>query len=112
MTDQITLEEALELVEFELSIQGEWRVKHVKSSVWGNVYGDVTNVHGDVLIDVWGNVWGNVGGNLGGECFGTISGHEWKFVETPREKLKRLIDEGANKEELLAVVHQLEDSDD
>lgn len=86
MTDQITLEEALKLVEFEfILIQGAWRVKHVKCDVWGAV---------------WGTVWG------------TISGRKWQFIETPREKLKRLIDEGANKEELLAVVHQLEDSDD
>ena len=42
MTDQITLEEALKLVDFEF-IEGAWRVKTVKcdvlDGVWGTVYG-------------------------------------------------------------------------
>ena len=32
MTNKITLEEALKLVEFEF-IEGEWRVRHVKTNV-------------------------------------------------------------------------------
>jgi len=37
-----------------------------------------------------GNVWGNV--------WGTIKKRKWQFVENPKEKLKRLIDEGATTE--------------
>ena len=86
MTDQITIEQALELVEFELRPDG-WRVKNVEGSVYG-----------DVLC----NVWGNVGG--------TINGRQWKFAETPKEELKRLVKEGADKETLLATIDRLENS--
>jgi len=86
LTDQITLEKALELVDFEF-IEGAWRVKHVRCDVWG-----------DVKWDVFGNV------------HGTINGRKWQFVETPREKLKRLIDEGADKDQLIEVINQLENS--
>jgi len=79
--NQIPLEEALKLVDFEF-IEGAWRVKHVKCNVWGDVRWDV---------------------------FGTINGREWQFAETPREKLERLIKEGALKWQLLEAVHQLED---
>ena len=112
MAEKITLEEALNLVEFEFT-EGEWRVKCVKSSVWGDVlgdvwinvrgrvFGDVRSVEGDVLEHVRGNVWSNVGG--------TINGRTWKFVETPREKLKRLVEEGAHKSQLLEAIYQLEE---
>ena len=79
---QITLEEALKLVDFEF-VDGAWRVKHVKRTVWGDVKGDV---------------------------YGTIDGRPWEFLETPREKLKRLIDEGALKYQLLEAIYQLEDN--
>ena len=104
MTDQpqITIKEALNLVEFEF-IEGVWRVKHVTCTVWGDVYG---NVKGNVLC----NVLGNVGGYVGGDVGGTINGREWEFVETPKEKLKRLIEEGADKEQLLEAFNQLEES--
>lgn len=98
MTNQITLEKALELVEFELGPKG-WRVKNVKGHVWGDVW---YNVWGDVGGDVRHNVWGNVGG--------TIKGRRWKFIETPKEKLKRLIEEGADKAQLLEAFNQLEDN--
>ena len=91
MADQITLEEALELVEFEFLSDG-WRVKNVKGSLYGNVQGNV-----------WGDVWCNVRG--------TISGRKWQFVQTPKERLKRLIDEGADYTQLLEALNQLEDSD-
>jgi hypothetical protein len=115
LADQITLEKALELVEFELRTEG-WQVKHVKGNVCGNVQGDVW---GDVRRDVCGDVVGNVGGNVcrnvyhnvWGNVGGTISGRQWKFIETPKEKLKRLIEEGADKDQLLAALDQLEDSD-
>jgi len=82
---QITLEEALELFDFEYIDEGEWRVKQVKP-----------NVRGDGQINVWG----------------TINGRKWEFVETPREKLKRLIEEGADKDQLLEAFNQLEEFDD
>jgi len=88
LTDQITLEEALELVDFEPCPEG-WRVKNVNGSVYG-----------DVLC----NVWGDVGG--------TINGRRWKFIEPLKEELKRLIQEGADKDEILEALNQLEDSDD
>ena len=94
MADQITLERALELVEFELLPEG-WRVKHVKSDVWGNVCGHVR-------LNVYGNVYGNVSG--------TIKNRRWKLIETPKEELKRLVKEGAGKDELLAVIDRLENS--
>ena len=92
MADQITIEEALELVEFEFLPEG-WRVKNVKGSLYGDVRGNV-----------YGDVWCNVRG--------TINGRKWQFVETPKEKLRRLIDEDADKDTLLAALDQLEDSDD
>ena len=77
MTDQITLEEALKLVQFRQVPNGSWYVENVK----GNVYG-------------------------------TINGREWQFVENPRKKLKRLIEEGADKVQLLEAFNQLEESND
>lgn len=99
MTNQITLEEALKLVQFKQDPLGTWCVENVK----GDVFGNVGNVFGNV-----GNVKGNVGGNVGG----TIAGRKWQFIETPKEKLKRLIDEGADKDQLLEAFNQLEESDD
>jgi len=104
MTNEITLEEALKLVEFEF-IEGEWRVRHVKTnvygSVWCNVIGDVDGSVGSVIGDVLNNVYGNVGG--------TISGRKWQFVETPKEKLGRLIKKTGN-EDLIEAFNQLEDN--
>ena len=79
---QITLEEALKLVDFEF-VDGAWRVKHVKRTVWGDVKGNV---------------------------YGTIDGRPWEFFDTPRQKLRRLIGEGADKAQLLEAVNQLEDN--
>ena len=74
MDNQITLKEALALVEFEICQEG-WRVKHVKGDVCGNVQGDVCgNVQGDVWLDVGG----------------TIRGRQWKFSETPKKEPKHL----------------------
>ena len=94
MTDQITLEEALELVIFRRNDDATWCVEHVRGTVWGNV---------------WGSVKGYVKGSVG-RVYGTISGREWQFVETPKEKLKRLIEEGADKAQLLEVINQLENN--
>jgi len=68
LTNQITLEKALELVEFELCPEG-WRVKSIKGGVYGSVWGDI-----------WGNVWS------------TIKGRRWKFFETPKEGDNQLDD--------------------
>ena len=59
MTKRISLEEALELFDFEY-IEGEWRVKQVKP-----------NVRGDGQINVWG----------------TINGRKWEFIEKPERLL-------------------------
>ena len=94
----------------------------VKTTVWG----DVLNVKGDVLRDVGGNVGGNVYGDVDGtvmsdvigdvkghvfgKVFGTIAGRNWTWVETPKDKLKRLVEEGADKELILETLNQLEES--
>ena len=88
MANQITIEQALELVEFEHGLAG-WQIK----TVYDDVYGDV---HGDVKGQVWG----------------TIKGRQWQFVDTLKEELKHLIKQGADKDELLAAIDRLEDSDD
>lgn len=94
MTDQITLEEALNLVSFIKCKDGKWYV----FTVWG-----------DVKNNVCGSVLGDVGGNVGGQVWGRISGKEWTFVETPREKLARLIREKGD-QELIKAFNQLKDS--
>ena len=75
MTDQkrITLEEALFLVDFEF-IEEAWRVKNIR----GNLS----------LSACFRDAFGVVRG--------TIDGRQWQFVETPRERLERLIKEGSN----------------
>jgi len=45
-----------------------------------------------------------------GHVYGTINGCRYQYVETPREKLKRLIEEGAHKSQLLEALNQLEDN--
>jgi hypothetical protein len=112
MIDQITIEEALELVDFELYPEG-WRVKNVKGNVRGDVGGDIW---GAVLRDVCGNVHGNVLGSVCGDVYsdvgGTINGRLWKFIETPKERLRRLIEEDADKDKILEALDRLEDSND
>jgi hypothetical protein len=90
MTQEITLEEALKLVDFDYIRGRGWRV--------GSVKGNVVDVHGDV------------GGDVGGHVYGKINGRKWYFAETPKEKLKRLIDEGADREQLIEAVNQLKDN--
>jgi len=104
MTDQITLEEALKLVEFERHPEG-WLVQNVRGIIWGSVDG---GVRGSVRGSVGCNVQGNVRGDVEGDVWGTINGRSWKFAESPREKLERLVKEGADKDELLAAINQLE----
>lgn len=118
MEDQITLEEALRLVYFE-KYNGEWHVNTVRGDcrfVEGDCYivkGDCTHVKGDC---------NNVGGNCGsvtGDCtviYGTvkttIKGREWQFIETPAEKLKRLIVSNSNlqpemKDEMIKTLNKI-----
>ena len=117
MTDQITLEEALELVTFCQKLDGTWVVANVKSNC-SIVEGNCGTVEGDC-----GTVKGNcnfVEGDcviVNGDCdlvgvkvFKTINGRQWQYVETPKEKLQRLIKEGADKEQLLEAVDQLENN--
>ena len=90
MAKQITLEQALKLVSFYHGDAGEWVVLSVHGGVGGDIVGDIK-----------GNVYGNFRG--------TINGRKWKFVETPKDKLQRLIEESGN-QELIDTFNQLEDS--
>jgi len=87
MTEKITLEEVLDRVTFRQCDDGTWLVESVKCNIWGSVYG---------------NIYGTV--------YGSISGRHWMYMETPRDKLKRLIEEGADKEQLLEAFNQLENN--
>ncbi len=100
MTEQITLEEALRLVSFE----------HRKGRGWG-VHSVKVDVKGDIHGDVWGNIHGDVDGDVYGDFNGTINGRRWKFVETPKDKLQRLIEESGN-QELIDTFNQLENNND
>jgi len=118
MTKQITLEELLELVTVEQNSDGEWHIIDVKGDVYANVYGDVGgfvdgyvgyDIRGNVHGYICGSVGGNVKGDVKGNVYGTINGREWQYIETPKDKLKRLIEETGN-EELLEAFNQLEDN--
>ena len=115
MTDQITLEEALKLVTFTKDRAGKWFVGNIYGNVPGNIFGDVSGcILGDVSGYIYGNVGGTVEGNVEGDVCGnvggTISGKKWAFIETPREKLARLIKEKGD-QELIKAFNELEDSD-
>jgi len=106
MTEQITLEEALELVVFHRNDEGTWCVDQVRGTVWGTVWG---NVKGSVEGYVGCYVGGSVGGSVKGIVGGTIGGREWNFVETPKEKLGRLIKETGDVD-LIEAFNQLENN--
>ncbi len=119
MTKQITIEEALKLVEFDHIRDRGWQVGSIKGSVHGDVNGVVCgsvagdvrgSVFGSVRRNVGGSVFGDVGGDVGGHVYGKIDGRKWYFAETPKEKLQRLVKENAGIGELLAAINQLEDS--
>ena len=110
MTKQITLEELLELVTVNQNSDGEWHITDVKGDVLGNVEGTVFGtVCSNVDGNVYGGVWGNVEGDVKGYVSGTINASEWEYVETPKEKLKRLIEETGN-EELIEAFDELENN--
>jgi hypothetical protein len=111
MTNQITRDELLDLIFVEKGAGGGWYISGVKTDVYGKVQGDVFgDIGGGVLGNIEYSVIGDVIGDVGGNVGGTINGREWNFVETPREKLQRLVAEGATKEALLAAIDQLEDN--
>ena len=85
-------QEVADLVEFGRDDEGCLFVRTVKGSVFGDVMGDV-------MGDVVGHVWGRV-------C-GTINGRVWQYVETPKEKIIRLIREGKGEE----AIKMLEESE-
>lgn len=68
----ITLEEVLELVDFERDESGALMVSRIKGFVLGDVLGDVWG-------SVRGNVWGDVKCDVEGSVLGTISGKKWCF---------------------------------
>ena len=124
MTNQITLEEALELVDFYKNADGNWQVHTVKGdcrTVKGNcgiVKGNCNLLEGNCGI-VKGNsitVGGNCNlvrgdcGTVEGEVLYTIAGRQWQYTETPKQRLERLIKDGATKEQLLEAVGQLDDN--
>lgn len=116
MNEQITLKEVLELVNFTYSvvIGRGWQVASVKGdvrgTVHGNVYGSVRgSIRGDVTSDVHGDIYGDVHRSVEGKLGGTINGKQWQYVETPRQKVERLIKETGNTE-LLKAFNQLEDN--
>ena len=110
MTDQITLEEALELVTFYHTDVRGWQVRAVNGNVDGTVLGNIDgNVGGNIWGDVRGNVFGYIRGDVGGIVKGKINGRSWESVETPEEKFQRLIAESGN-QELINTFNQLEDN--
>ena len=122
MTKQITLEEALKLVSFYHSDNYGWQVRNVNNNVYGNVDGSVFGkvdgsvigsvcgaVGGSVRGNVVGDVEGDVNGNVSGNVKGKINGCEWQFVETPKDKLQRLITESGN-QELIDTFNQQENN--
>ena len=118
MTTQITLEQVLQLASFKQYTDGTWSVEDVYGNVKGNVYGDVNgSVKGNVGGNVKGNVYGDVSGGVGGYVSGdvgnvydTINGKEWQYVETPAEKLRRLIMNGATQDEMIQVLNKMENN--
>ncbi len=132
MKKQITIEEVFELVEFtyDYAHGGGWVVSSVKGDVRGDVYGNVGgdvgvgvgggvgggggvgvggNVYGHVYGNVYGNVYADVSGSISGDVRGTINGKQWQYVETPRQKVERLIKETGSTE-LIEAFNQLEDN--
>ena len=66
-------------------------------------------IDGDVRGTVYGDVNGDVEGDVRGYVDGTINGRKWESVESPKDKLQRLITESGN-QELIDTFNQLEDN--
>jgi len=109
MIDQITLDEALELVDFHHYPDAGWCVKTVKGNCMtvegycSTVKGDCGTVEG-YCFAVKGNCY-----TVEGRVLHTINGRQWRYVETPKEKIVRLVEEGASKEKLLKALEELND---
>ena len=110
MTEQITLEQVLKLVRFTKTPKGDWKVLTVYGDVCGWVHGEVNGSVNDVRGNVLGDVYGDVRGNVNGKVLGKINGRRWESVETPQEKLKRLIQESGDQELIEAFKQQLENN--
>lgn len=82
-----TMEEVLELIDFDRDYGGRLIVNTVK----GNVCNVEGNVEGSVKGDVEGSIGGDVGGCVKGNLWGTIAGRTWQFVDDPKERAIRLI---------------------
>jgi outer membrane lipoprotein SlyB len=105
--EEPTMEEVLELVEFDRSKDGCLRVRMVYGNVCGSVIGNVWgDVQGCVKGDVWANVHGYVRGDVRGYVQGKISGRAWQYVETPKERAIRLIREGKGEEAIKVLEEQ------
>jgi len=106
---QISLEKALELVDFKEEPDGIWSIETVYVSVGGNVHGNVEghvggfiggyvygSVNGSVRGDVEGDVSGSVKGSVKGDVYGTVYGDvlgdaDALSTETPKERFQRLL---------------------
>ena len=88
--DRPTIEQVLKLVAFGMNMNGEWRIHRVLGDVAFDVLGDI---HQDVT----------------GEVLGKINGRNWQSIESPMEKLGRLIKESGDAE-MLETFNQLEDN--
>jgi len=95
MTNQITRDELLDLITVKKGPDGAWCIRDV-----------LTHVYGDVIGDIAGNAYGDIKGTF----VGTIDGRRWEYIETPVEKLKRLIGEGADRATLESAINQLEEN--
>ena len=104
---QITLEEVLQIVSFTHTVDDTWVVEDVRSDVFGHVDGII---YGSVKGNIYGSVQGiggSVYGSINGTVKGKIAGLDWKFVETPKEKFRRLLGETGN-QELIDAFYQIQ----
>jgi hypothetical protein len=95
-----TIQEILSVVTFNRDANGRLVINDVYGYVSGSVMG---NVRGNVKGNIGGCVWGSVEGDVQGGVKGEISGCKWRYVETPKEKVIRLIREGNAEEAIKAL---------
>ena len=93
-----TIKQVLKLVAFSKNIDGEWRIHSV-----------LEDIAFDVLGDIRGSVYGNIHQDVTGEVLGKINGRNWQSIESPMEKLGRLIKENGDAE-MLETFNQLKDN--
>lgn len=104
-----TIEEVLRLVEFERDADGVLCVKNVNGDVWGDIEGEVMgNVVGSVGGNVNRHVYGNVMGHVYGSVGGNVNFRKWKYADTPKEKMIRLIRQGKCHEEAIEILGESE----